>query len=134
MLNQKLCRLEERCSTLESEKEQKEKDNLELNRKLTVLKTNISSLYKTAKSEIDRKSEQIRELQSQIDTLKFRRGKRVDERANRQQQSDHQPNLSYAPNPNLNYVLNHPANQAFNQSLSQPLYQPMNHTTNHFYR
>lgn len=82
VLEEKLLRLEEKCTTLESEKEQKAKDNLELNRMLTVLKTNISSLYRTAKTEIDRKSFQIKELQSEIDSLKFRKFKRADERAN----------------------------------------------------
>ena len=82
ILEEKLLRLEEKCSALEREKEQKAKANLELNRTVTVLKTNISSLYKTAKTEIDRKGQQIKELQSELDSLKFRKFKRADQGAN----------------------------------------------------
>lgn len=38
-----------------------------------ILKTNISSLYKTAKAELERKNDRISELTRQIDDLVFRR-------------------------------------------------------------
>ena len=91
ILEEKLLRLEEKCTALEREKEQKAKANLELNRTVTVLKTNISSLYKTAKTEIDRKGQQIKELQSELDSLKFRKFKRADQGANWYAQASQAP-------------------------------------------
>ena len=53
----------------------------EMNRKLQrenrVLKANISSLYKTAINEIERKSKQLAETQSRLDDLILRRCKRA---------------------------------------------------------
>lgn len=53
----------------------------EINRKLErenrILKANISSLYKTAINEIDRKSKQLAEVQSKLDDLILRRCKRA---------------------------------------------------------
>jgi len=40
-----------------------------------ILKANISSLYKTAKSEIERKNNQIAELRNQLDDLILRRAR-----------------------------------------------------------
>lgn len=74
-LENRLVDLNKKLIKVESEKEASFKDNQELNRKIAILKTNISSLYKTARSEIDRKNQQIKSLQEQLDTIKFRRNK-----------------------------------------------------------
>jgi hypothetical protein len=42
-------------------------------KQLSVLKTNISSLYKTAKAEIERKKREINELREEYDSLVFKR-------------------------------------------------------------
>ena len=53
---------------IELRQQLKEKD-----KQLTVLKTNISSLFKTAKAEIERKKGEIHELREQLDSMIFRR-------------------------------------------------------------
>lgn len=50
-----------------------EKKIAELLKANGVLKANISTLYRTARAEIARKDERIRDLQSELDTLIFRR-------------------------------------------------------------
>lgn len=45
----------------------------ELKKRNQTLKANISTLYKTAKAEIDRKDKRISALQSQLDDLIFKR-------------------------------------------------------------
>lgn len=53
-----------------------EKRIAELTKINTVLKANISTLYRTAKAEIQRKNDRISELQSELDDLIFRRNGR----------------------------------------------------------
>lgn len=50
-----------------------EKKVAELTRANTILKANISTLYRTAKAEIARKDDRIAELQSELDDLIFKR-------------------------------------------------------------
>lgn len=58
-------------------KTQKENDAeikvAELTKANNILKANISTLYRTARAEIARKDERIRDLQSELDNLIFRR-------------------------------------------------------------
>lgn len=46
---------------------------IELTRANGILKANISTLYRTAKAEIERKDARISELQSELDDLIFKR-------------------------------------------------------------
>lgn len=46
---------------------------IELTKANSILKANISTLYRTARAEIARKDERIIELQSELDNLIFRR-------------------------------------------------------------
>lgn len=50
-----------------------EKKIAELTSANTILKANISTLYRTARAEIARKDERISELQSELDNLIFKR-------------------------------------------------------------
>lgn len=50
-----------------------EKKVAELMKANSILKANISTLYRTARAEIARKDERIRDLQSELDNLIFRR-------------------------------------------------------------
>lgn len=52
-----------------------EKRIAELTSANTILKANISTLYRTARAEIARKDERISELQSELDNLIFKRTK-----------------------------------------------------------
>lgn len=52
-----------------------EKKNQELVAANTILKANISTLFRTAKAEIARKDQRIAELQSELDDLIFKRMK-----------------------------------------------------------
>ena len=78
-LESKFTSMKRKYQSLQAKTEQREQENQVLNKKVNVLKANISSLYKTAKSEIERKNQQIKDLQSEVDMLKFRRGRRADE-------------------------------------------------------
>ena len=49
----------------------------ELAKANSVLKANISTLYRTARAEITRKNDRIAELQSQLDDLLFKRMNRA---------------------------------------------------------
>lgn len=76
----KLHNLEIRTKQLENENKQLKSENEELkktmelrDKQLKVLKNNISSLYKTAKMELDRKQQLMAELQNKYDQLVFRR-------------------------------------------------------------
>lgn len=51
----------------------KDKTIEELKRTNTVLKANISTLFRTARAEIERKDERIVQLQSELDDLLFKR-------------------------------------------------------------
>lgn len=49
----------------------------ELTRANGILKANISTLYRTAKAEIERKNARISELQSELDDLIFKRMNKI---------------------------------------------------------
>ncbi|XP_027204410.2 uncharacterized protein LOC113798123 [Dermatophagoides pteronyssinus] len=76
----KLYRLESELTRLTKENTKLNNDNETLRKQISikdgqinVLKNNISSLYKTAKLELDRRLIEKQELQNQYDTLVFRR-------------------------------------------------------------
>ena len=85
--------IEEKNDKIEKEKEQlsaKYQDmlnkNIVLEKQNKILKANISSLFKTASSEIDRKNNQINQLRSQLDDLILRRHFRHQEKQQDRQQ------------------------------------------------
>lgn len=53
--------------------DEKDKIIAELRRTNGILKANISTLYRTARAEIARKNDRITELQSELDSLLFKR-------------------------------------------------------------
>ena len=72
-LNDKLERKNEKIS---KELEQVKEELARMTRINKILKTNISSLFKTAKAELERKNERIAQLTQQYDDLVFRRRKK----------------------------------------------------------
>lgn len=76
--------IEKQFSSIEEEN-QKLKDKMDqmkqrqavLEKENRILKANISSLYKTAIAEVDRKNSQINELRSELDDLILRRDRRA---------------------------------------------------------
>lgn len=65
--------LEEENGQLKSENEELKKTMAMRDKQLKVLKNNISSLYKTAKLELDRRQQLMADLQNKYDQLVFRR-------------------------------------------------------------
>lgn len=63
----------EQVCKLTAENDQLKKGCTMKDKQIQVLKRNISSLYLTAKSELDRRAEQLARLQAEYDTLIFRR-------------------------------------------------------------
>jgi hypothetical protein len=59
----------EKVASLTAEVESLQQQNSTLAAQVAALKKNISCLYKTAKAEIDRKSETIKELRIELDLL-----------------------------------------------------------------
>lgn len=70
--------LEEENRRLKQRLDEREKRQVLIEKENRVLKANISSLYKTAVAEIERKNGQISGLRSQVDDLILRRNRRVD--------------------------------------------------------
>lgn len=90
--------LEQNISDLQKDKEKLIEAIDILTTQQNQLKTNISSLYLTAKTEIDRKNRIITELRMELEDLKFRRvGKRMwqndydDNRPVKMPKTDHTP-------------------------------------------
>ena len=67
---------EENRKLKEKMDQMKQRQNL-LEKENRILKANISSLYKTAIAEVDRKNSQINELRSELDDLILRRDRRA---------------------------------------------------------
>lgn len=65
--------LEEENGKLKEKMDQMKQRQSVLEKENRILKANISSLYKTAIAEVDRKNSQINELRSQLDDLILRR-------------------------------------------------------------
>lgn len=63
-------KLKEKVDELRKRQDRVEKEN-------RILRANISSLYKTAIAEVDRKNSQINDLRSQLDDLILRRERRA---------------------------------------------------------
>ena len=57
--------MEDKCDVIESRNGQLERDLEAVNKQNLALKRNISSLYKTAQTELARKDRQMKELQAQ---------------------------------------------------------------------
>mgnify|MGYP002716669649 CR=1 FL=1 len=92
----KLYRLETEITRLTKENATLSKDNETLRKQISikdgqlkVLKNNISSLYKTAKLELDRRLSEKQELQNQYDALVFRKIKNFEIQRQLQQQNIH---------------------------------------------
>ncbi|KAH7637098.1 hypothetical protein HUG17_7304 [Dermatophagoides farinae] len=92
----KLYRLETEITRLTKENATLSKDNETLRKQISikdgqlkVLKNNISSLYKTAKLELDRRLSEKQELQNQYDAFVFRKIKNFEIQRQLQQQNIH---------------------------------------------
>lgn len=69
--------MEDQSEKVEVENDVKDARIVELTRANGILKANISTLYRTAKAEIERKNARITELQSELDDLIFKRMNKV---------------------------------------------------------
>ncbi|XKL63645.1 hypothetical protein PGB90_006009 [Kerria lacca] len=78
-LEQKIEILEKNIKKLEHALSCCERQNKDLSKTNEILLTNISSLYRTAKKETERKDNMIRDLRQEIDDIVFRRRKIVDD-------------------------------------------------------
>lgn len=81
----KMYRLENELAKFKEKNMNLVRDNEELrsqimikDKQIQILKNNISSLYKTAKMELERRSKEKQELQLEYDTLVFRRMKNLE--------------------------------------------------------
>ena len=72
-VKEKYVKLLDKCKQLQQFGLAQMKRNQELERKNAIALNNISSLYKTAKAEIERKDESITKLRERLDQLLFRR-------------------------------------------------------------
>ncbi|KAI9554305.1 hypothetical protein GHT06_019577 [Daphnia sinensis] len=66
--------LEQKCSNLDSQNTELKNELDKVNKLNLALRRNISSIFKTAKAELERKDRQLKELQREHDALIFRRG------------------------------------------------------------
>ncbi|XP_057375522.1 uncharacterized protein LOC130696462 [Daphnia carinata] len=66
--------LEQKCSNLDSQNTELKNELDKVNKLNLALRRNISSIFKTAKAELERKDRQLKELQRAHDVLIFRRG------------------------------------------------------------
>nr|CAH0103974.1 unnamed protein product [Daphnia galeata] len=66
--------LEKKCSSLDSKNAELKAELEKVNKINLSLRRNISSVFKTAKAELDRKDRQLKDLQRQHDSLLFKRG------------------------------------------------------------
>lgn len=65
--------MDSQTERMDTENDAREARIEELTRANGILKANISTLYRTAKAEIERKNARIAELQSELDDLIFKR-------------------------------------------------------------
>ncbi|KZS21892.1 Uncharacterized protein APZ42_011004 [Daphnia magna] len=73
-LQAKVESLEQKCSNLDSQNTELKNELDKVNKLNLALRRNISSIFKTAKAELERKDRQLKELQRAHDALIFRRG------------------------------------------------------------
>lgn len=76
IIEKKFSSIEEENRKLKEKMDQMGKRQNLLEKENRILKANISSLYKTAIAEVDRKNSQINELRSSLDDLILRRDRR----------------------------------------------------------